>query len=323
VGQATLQLEPDPDPIAFHFVAEPFNPAPDRSHAVLSTGLGPAFVLASSGGRTAAQRAAAAADQLNAAAQRLRTTLGLTLEARGLEANPVIGLSGTSDVLMEVTPEDAAAYNEDWTGLRGRGGPVTQARLARWWEALGRDLVLITVQGQPPQHSAALAPEGRALGQLFDLARRAGAAGVPHRVVEQASAPLRESLRVLALRVPASITADSAPVVAAAGATPTPIPPLAFDGNWGGSQVEQSQRQYLSVTVRGGSGSVAYEGGITFTVPMLTLEKPRRDQVRFSVQIRGGVRHYAGRWDGEAITGNVSTDAAGKNVVATFELRRR
>ena len=56
---------------------------------------------------------------------------------------------------------------------------------------------------------------------------------------------------------------------------------------------------------------------------MTTLEKPRRDQVHFSVQIRGGMRHYAGRWDGEAITGNVSTDAAGKNVVATFELRRR
>jgi hypothetical protein len=323
VGQATLQLEPEPDPIAFHFVAEPFNPAPDRSHAVLATGLGPAFVLASSGGRTAAERAAVAADRLNAAAQRLRTTLGLTLEARGLEANPVIGLSGSTDVLLEVTPEDAAAYNEDWTGLRGRGGPVTQARLARWWEALGRDLALITVQGQPPQHAAALAPEGRALGQLFDLARRAGAAGVPRRVVEQANAPLRESLRVLGLRVPPSVTADSAPVVAAAGATPTPIPPLAFEGTWGGSQVEQSQRQYLSVTVRGGSGSVAYEGGITFTVPMLTLEKPRRDQVRFSVQIRGGVRHYAGRWDGEAITGNVTTDAAGKNVVATFELRRR
>ena len=75
--------------------------------------------------------------------------------------------------------------------------------------------------------------------------------------------------------------------------------------------------------MRGSGGTVAFEGGITFTVPMLNLEKPRRDQVRFSLQIRGGVRHYAGRWDGEAITGNVSTDAAGKNVVATFELRRR
>ncbi len=119
---------------------------------------------------------------------------------------------------------------------------------------------------------------------------------------------------------PSAAAAASAPLPAAA--TPTP-PPLQLDGSWGGSQVEQGQRQYLTVSVRGSGGTVAYEGGITFTVPMTTLEKPRRDQVRFSVQIRGGMRHYAGHWDGEAITGNVSSDAAGKNVVATFELRRR
>jgi hypothetical protein len=58
-------------------------------------------------------------------------------------------------------------------------------------------------------------------------------------------------------------------------------------------------------------------------VPLLTLEESRRDQVRFSVQIRGGIRHYAGKWDGEAITGSISTDTAGRNVVASFELRRR
>jgi hypothetical protein len=130
-------------------------------------------------------------------------------------------------------------------------------------------------------------------------------------------------------------TPEPAPTAAAAtpaapvptptpAATPTPTPPpLQLDGNWAGSQVEQSQRTYLTVVFRGSSGSVAYEGGITFTVPMLTVEKPRRDQVRFSVQIRGGLRHYAGQWNGEAITGSVSTDAAGKNVVATFELRKR
>jgi hypothetical protein len=150
---------------------------------------------------------------------------------------------------------------------------------------------------------------------------------VPRSVVDRRR--LRDGLRLLSLRVPASVTAPTSAVAAAAAvaapapaATPTP-PPLQLDGTWGGSQVEQGQRQYMTVTARGSGGTVAYEGGITFTVPMLNLEKPRRDQVRFSVQIRGGVRHYAGRWDGEAITGTVSTDAAGKNVVATFELRRR
>jgi hypothetical protein len=326
VGQALLQLKAQADPIDFHFVAEPFSPGPGRMHALLASGFGPAFVLAASGGMTAAERAAVAAERLNAAAQPLRTTVGLTLEARGVESSPVIGLVGRPEALLEVTEEDAAAYNEDWTGLRGRGGPVTRARLARWWEALARDLVLLTVRAQAPQHTAALAPEGRALAQLFEIAQRGGAAGVPRRVVDEARPPLREGLRLLGLRVPASVTAESArasvAAVPAATTPPTP-PPLQLDGTWGGSQVEQGQRQYLTVTTRGGGGSVAFEGGITFTVPMLNLEKPRRDQVRFSLQIRGGVRHYAGRWDGEAISGTVSTDAAGKNVVATFELRRR
>ena len=326
VGQALLQLKPPADPIDFRFIAEPFAPAPGRLHALVATELGPAFVLAASGGRTAAERAAVAADRLNAVAQPLRTTLGLTFEARGLDSNPVIGLVGRPEALLEVAEEDAAAYNEDWTGLRGRGGPVTRARLARWWEALARDLVLLTVRGQAPQHTAALAPEGRALVQLFEIAQRGGAAGVPRRVVDEARPPLRDGLRLLGLRVPASVTAPSAAAAAAlalpaAAASPTP-PPLQLDGSWSGSQVEQGQRQYLTVTVKGSGGTVAYEGGITFTVPMTNLEKPRRDQVVFSVQIRGGMRHYAGRWDGEAITGNVSSDVAGKNLVATFELRK-
>jgi hypothetical protein len=332
VGQALLQLKAPSDTVDFRFIAEPFTPSAGHSHALVATGLGPAFVLAASGGLTAAERATAAADRLNAAAQPLRTTLGLTLEARGLDSNPSIGLVGHSEPLLEVTEEDAAAYNEDWTGLRGRGGPVTRARLARWWEALGRDIVLMTIRGQAPQNAAALAPEGRVLGQLFALAP-GGAAGVPRQVVDDARPALKDGLRLLGLRVPPTVTAPvtgpaGAPAATAssaalpAPAAPTP-PPLQLDGNWGGSQVEQGQRQYLTVSFHGSGGNVAYEGGITFTVPMMSVEKPRRDQVHFSVQIRGGTRHYAGQWDGEAITGNVSTDSAGKNVVATFELRRR
>ena len=176
VGQAQLQLKPLPDPVDFRFIAEPFTPSAGRSYALLATGLGPAFVLAASGGRSAAERAVLAAERLNAAAQPLRTTLGLTLEARGLDSSPTLGLVGQPEPLVEISEEDAAAYNEDWTGLRGRGGPVTRARLARWWEALGRDIVLITVRGQAPQNAAALAPEGRVLGQLFELGatRRSG-----------------------------------------------------------------------------------------------------------------------------------------------------
>ena len=89
---------------------------------------------------------------------------------------------------------------------------------------------------------------------------------------------------------PGAATAAAAPAVAAA---PTP-PPLKLDGSWGGHQIENGLRQFLSVTFRGSGGTLTYEGGITFTVPMLSVEQPRRDQVRFSVQIRGGFRLYRG-----------------------------
>ena len=324
VGQATLEVEPPADPVPFRFVAEPFTAVPGRPHAVLATGIGPAFVLAAARGRSAAARAVEAAGRLNAAGEALRTTVGLNLEARGLDGTPVVALSGRPDVLLEVTAEDAAAYGEDWTGLRGRGGPVTPGRLARWWEAIGRDIVLLTVRGEPPRFAAELAPEGRVLGQLFEAARRSGRPGVPRQVVDEARQPLRDGLRLLALRVPSSVTppAAAASFAPAAAATP-PAARLQLEGTWGGSQVEQGQRQYLTVVFQRGGGSISYEGGITFTVPLAGLEQPRRDQALFSVQIRGGIRHYAGTWDGEKLAGSISTDTAGHNVVATFELRRR
>ncbi|HSD25765.1 MAG TPA: IPT/TIG domain-containing protein, partial [Vicinamibacteria bacterium] len=327
VGQAVLQVAAPADPVAFHFVAEPFVAAPGRPHAVLATGLGPAFVLAASGGRTAAARAVESAARLNGAAQALRTTLGLNLEARDVDSSPTLGLAGRPETLLEVTAEDAAAYDEDWTGLRGRGGAVTRARLARWWEAVARDIVLLTVRGERPQFAAALAAEGRVFPQLFDAAQRTGRPGVPRRVVDEARPAVREGLRLLALRVPASVTgpapvAAATPAVPVAAATPRPGP-LALEGTWSGSQAEAGQRQYVTVRFRRGGGSIAYEGGLTLTVPLLTLEQTGRDQARFSVQLGGGVRHYAGRWDGETLSGSVSTDAAGRNVVASFELRKR
>ena len=252
-------------------MAEPFTAVAGRGHAVLSTGLGPAFVLAASGGKTAAARAVEAAQRLNGAAAALRTTVGLNLEARGLDANPVLALAGRPEVLLEVAEEDAAAYNEDWTSLRGRGGPVTRARLARWWEALARDLVLLTIRGEKPRFAAAIAPEGRVLAQVFEAAQRTGRPGVPRQVIDEARPPLRDGLKLLALRVPASVTAPVAAAAAAslptAAATPAPAR-LQLEGTWGGSQVEQGQRQYISVAFQRSGGSISYEGGITLTVPL-------------------------------------------------------
>jgi hypothetical protein len=98
---------------------------------------------------------------------------------------------------------------------------------------------------------------------------------------------------------------------------------LRLEGTWTGREVEESLPRYLTVTFRSGGGTISYEGGITLTMPLASLAQPARDRVRFSVQIRGGARHYLGSWDGEMIKGTVSRDAAGESVVGSFELRPR
>jgi hypothetical protein len=329
IGRAIIQVAPAPDPLELQFVAEPFPGPPERPHAVVSTGLGPAFVFSAAAGRSAAQRALAAQQGLNQATAALAAAPGLLPEVRDLTMRPVVGLPGSGDVLLEATEADAAAYNEDWTRLRGRGGPVTPARLARWWEAEYRDLVLLLLRGERPRFAAAMAPEGRVLQQIYDAAQRAGGSGVTQGVVSGARSSVRNGLRVVALRVPASVTAAPPPAPAATttpAATSTPAPraePLRLEGTWRGSENEGGRRRYLTVTFRRTEGTISYEGGITLTVPFLTYDKLGRDRVRFAVQIRGGMRHYHGQWDGETLSGNITKDQAGSNVVGNFELRQR
>jgi hypothetical protein len=101
------------------------------------------------------------------------------------------------------------------------------------------------------------------------------------------------------------------------------VEPLQLEGTWTGSEREAGRTRYLTVTFRRREGTISYEGGITLTVPFLSYDKPGRNRVRFAVQIRGGMRHYHGEWDGETLSGNLTKDQAGSNVVGTFELRRR
>ena len=325
VGQATLQAAAMPGTIELRFVAEPFTAVAGRPHAVVATGLGPAFVLAPSGGRSAGDRAVEAAQKLNAALPALRTTLGLTFEVRGYDASPSLRLAGQPEPLLLVTEEDAAAYNEGWTSVGGRSGPVTRARLARWWEALARDLVLVTVRGERPHFAADLAPEGRALGQLFDAVRKGGSPGIAQQAVDQARPALRDAVRQLAFRVPPQVeapVATSVPGLPAPTAAATPaVARMPSPGMLRGSETEEGQLRYLTVDLRG-AGTISYEGGITLTLPLQSLERGR-DRLRFSVPIRGAMRHYSGKWDGEKIAGSVSTDSAGRDVVGTFELRPR
>lgn len=323
VGRSTIQVASPPSTVDFRFVAEPFDAAYGRSHAVLATGLGPAFVLAAAKGSAAAARAVEAQRRLNDAAALLRATPGLNIEVQTPDTTPVLALAGRPEILLEVTEEDAAAYNEDWTGLRGRGGAVTRTRLARWWTAVASDLVLMLVRGERPRFAAALAPEGRVLADVFQAGRKTGDAGLSLAAVAVLRPATREALRVLAFRVPSGVPGPAAPASAAVAPAAREAPPLRLEGVWVGSEREGGLRRELTATFRTGSGSVGYEGLVTLTVPLLSLEQPEKDAVRFSLQYRGGIRYYSGRWDGQTLAGTVARDPAGSDTVATFSLRPR
>ena len=185
--------------------------------------------------------------------------------------------------------------------------------------------MLVTVRGERPRFAAELAPEGRALGQLFDAVRKGGQPGIAQQAVDQARPALRDAVRQLAFRVPPKVEAPAAPAVPGlpaptAAATPA-VARMPAQGTLRGSETEEGQLRYLTVDLRG-SGTISYEGGLTLTLPLSSLERGR-DRLLFSVPIRGAMRYYSGKWDGEKVAGSVSTDSAGRNVVGTFELRPR
>lgn len=310
LAQSTLDVAAPTSGIDFRFVAEVLDEAPDGSLAAVATELGPAFVLAGSDGRTAAQRAHDAQLELNRAAVAVKASLAAEFEARFTEP-PSIGLRGKSEAVLTATAADAAAYTS--RGSR----PVSPARLTAWWSAVARDLVLLLVRSERPQQAAALAGEGRALGDVFQAGRRLVPFGLPREVA--ASKGLRAALRGLALRVPNGVPE---PALQTAGA-PSAAAALRLDGTWSGREDVPEGRRSIAVGFAGRGGTFSLEGGLSLSVPLQSVERVRADGVRFAIRMAGGMRHYVGRWDGSRLRGEVSSDAAGRERLGTFELAPR
>lgn len=313
LGQAIVTVPPAAGALVdFHFAAEPLDEAPDGTRAAVATELGPAFVLAAVGPRSAAQRAYDLQQRLNAAAVPLKAALTADIELRLGVGSPALGLRGKPDVLIDVTSADAQAYAE------ASGRAVSPERLASWWAALGRDLVQLLVRSERPHLAADLAPEGRVLGDLFQSGRRTASFGLPRTLLGDARTP-KAALRALALRVPAAV-----PEPLAAGAPAPPSPgapaPLKLQGIWAGNERVPEGRRFISVTFGNNTGIYALESGLNLSLPLLSVEQPQRGSVRFSLRLGGGVRYYNGRWDGERLSGRVSSDAAGREDLGSFEL---
>jgi hypothetical protein len=176
--------------------------------------------------------------------------------------------------------------------------------------------VLLLVRGEKPQFVAALAPaEGRVLADIYQAAGKTGQFGVPSSVAADAKPAMREAVRLLSLRVPASVAGTREAAAPANGSAA----PLKLEGVFTGSEVDAGIRKYITLKVRATNSTLAYEGNVQLSVPVLQIEQPQKGVVRFSVQLRG-MRYYAGKWDGQKITGTISSEAGGKGDIGTFEL---
>ncbi|MGE3373249.1 MAG: IPT/TIG domain-containing protein [Vicinamibacteria bacterium] len=310
--------------VPFRFVALPLTDAPGHDHALVATELGPAFVLSGSAGRTAAERAFEAQRRLNEAVTPLSTPEETPLEIREAEGVLAIGLKGSATPLLEVTAEDAAAYNESGPPFRGNAGrSVTRGRLAAWWLALTRDVTALLAADRRPRAVALLTAEGKALTDLHDTTRRHTTAGIPRADLAELRPEALKSLQALALRVPPTVVEGSGEKPAAAPVSSQAADdPLELEGQWSGTVVEDGIAKPVRASFADGAGELTYMKPLQVTVPLREVVRPRLGSVRFAVQTGSRTRYFLGAWDGEMLAGAISSTADGQSPVGRFELRR-
>jgi hypothetical protein len=119
-----------------------------------------------------------------------------------------------------------------------------------------------------------------------------------------------------------AVGSQSAPAAAKPVAAHT-TPPVVLSGVWRGREVAGAVGvRYPTVTFGDTRSSLAYEdssglsGGLSVRVESIVV---RGQDVRFAVK-GAQPRYYRGTWDGQAIKGTFSADAAGGPALGTFEL---
>lgn len=318
VGQGSLGVNGPADPLELRFSAEPLDD--DPGHAAVTTAIGPAFMLASSNGKTGPERAAEAAGRLNEIVPLVRASRDADIVARGFDATPFLALAGKDEPLIQATGADAALYDQ----RSGGKAAVSPARLALWWEAVARDLVRVLGRGEAPDQVVALSKaDGRPLAELFAAAQKAGGGGIARATLAAAKPAQLSALRAFPLRVPASVPTPAGAAGAAAGAvTASGGPALPTDRTWNGFEIVEGVRRLITVAVRGGGGTYSYTGGVSVSLSLSGVEQKKGD-LRFVLQTGGRSRHYVGRWDGTRLAGKISSDASGSGDVGSFELTPR
>jgi hypothetical protein len=173
-----------------------------RGQATVGTEIAPVLLLSwKDDSRSVGERALRVAAALNAAVDRTRIGQRVAFEVR---EQPAVGVAlvGSPDIVVQVTPQDAAAY-ETPPGLPARSGPPTPVALARHWAALLDDTFVVGTSAGKPTASAAVDPAaGAAFVQLRAALPWQYGAGLSSARVMALPGDLKRRLREVAFRVP-------------------------------------------------------------------------------------------------------------------------
>jgi hypothetical protein len=147
-------------------------------------------------------------------------------------------------------------------------------------------------------------------------------AGVSRAALAAAKPAQLAALRAFAMRVPGSVPTPAGAAGAAMGAGAAGDPPLPTDRSWQGFEIVEGLRRWISLSLRGNGGTYSYSGGVQVTLQLSGVEQ-KKAELLFVLQTGGRSRFYAGRWDGSAVVGRISSDASGTGDLGSFELTPR
>jgi hypothetical protein len=295
-GQDTfLVARPSAGTYVPHFFPAPVTEHSTPDHVFISMEIAPLMILT---GKADAPSTVERAEKVAGALNTLVASIRGSLPPLEVREKPQVALAvvGNAEPLVVVTPDDAAAYDENWDA-----GPAAHhaspKALATYWMALLQDELGLFVLHQRPTVLAQMSPRGRVLLDLFsDAVRRGGPdAGVAMSSLNPLPPALAKSLRDLSLGLPVEGQGSAA---------------AALEGTWVGTYDEPGVgTREFQVRFRLAGGKLA--GDVTTRVGDIEMESPLTDPtfdkrlVRFTVKSGGVARRFSGTLEGAVISGTV------------------
>jgi hypothetical protein len=276
------------------YFPEPVVEHPGHDHAFVACELGPVLLLSSKAdAASTAERAAKVSAALNTLAER---TNPVVFETR--EGPPGVGVAGSSDLLVAVTPEDAAAYGEPWS-TAGASRPPSPQRLAAYWTAFLQDQRLLFFQKDRPVKLLEISSRAKVLSDLYaEATRRSGPGqGVPASLPGTLTPQIVRGLRDLALLLPGEGAEGGASA-------------RAVEGLWQGMLQEDGVPE-KPVSVRLRIEGTRLAGTLTTKVGKVAMDVPLRDVsygkgvLKFTLVLGGTPRVFNGALQGDTLSGTI------------------